>query len=109
MSTLKNKLYTLTLIALPLVFNNQSMYAQDFIVTGKANNAKLGAVVVTEANEVYYIDKLEFWNSDFIDKTVKVTGKLIIKKTKKTNLISGSVASPSIKLIKRPRIEVMHQ
>lgn len=90
-----------------LFINAPLVYSQNFIVTGKANNAKLGAVVVTESNEVYYIDKLEYWSSDFIEKTVRVTGKLVTKKIEKADSISGGITSPSMKVIKRYSVEVV--
>jgi hypothetical protein len=89
-----------------LVFNSNAMNSKDTIIMGKVNNAKYGAVVVTSNNDVYYIDKFKSWSSDYIDKPVMVKGKFVIKKLKKTNVISGGITSPTIKIIKKPKIEL---
>ena len=44
-------------------------------VTGKAGNAKLGAVVVCD-DGTYYIDRLDEWPADLDGKVVEVTGAL---------------------------------
>jgi hypothetical protein len=103
---LKIKLILLNLFVL-LIFNAKTMYGQDTTITGKANNAKNGAVVVTANDEVYYIDKLSSWNPEYIDKPVRITGKVEIKKIKKPKVISGGITAPSIKVIHKPKIEYL--
>jgi hypothetical protein len=90
-----------------LICNAKTMYSQDTTITGKANNAKYGAVVVTSNDDIYYIDKLNSWSPDSIDKVVRITGKAVIKKLKKTKVISGGITSPSIKIIRKPKIEYL--
>jgi hypothetical protein len=90
-----------------LICNAKTMYSQDTTITGKANNAKYGAVVVTSNDDIYYIDKLNSWSPDSIDKVVRITGKVVIKKLKKTKVISGGITSPSIKIIRKPKIEYL--
>jgi len=43
-------------------------------VTGKALNAKAGAVVVEADQTTYYVDGLEFWGNKVYGKKVKVSG-----------------------------------
>lgn len=90
-----------------LIFTVFSMQNQNISVVGIANNAKYGAVVVTSNSEVYYIHGLESWESTFIGKQVKVTGKLLIKKLKKTEEIEGRITSPDVKIIKKSNIELI--
>jgi hypothetical protein len=52
-------------------------------VTGKAKNAKWGAIIVTKKSDVFYINKLNAWDARFYDKKMEVTGVLrIINHTK---------------------------
>ena len=81
--------------------------AQDFEITGKAGNAKYGAVIISSDNDVYYIHKLDSWSHEFLDKQVKVTGKLVIKKLGTTSKYSGGITASSIKVIKRPKIKIV--
>lgn len=52
----------------------------DTTVIGKAENAKAGAIVTS--NNIYYLDKIDFWEDNMVGKTVKVTGKLMIEERK---------------------------
>jgi hypothetical protein len=49
------------------------------VVTGKALDAKGGAVVETDAGRVIYIGGLDAWPEDLFDKRVRVTGQLVRK------------------------------
>ena len=51
-------------------------------VIGKAENSKAEAVVVTDSGP-YFLDGVYGWDEKFEGKTVKVTGKLVIKTYKK--------------------------
>ena len=48
------------------------------VVIGTAKNAKLGAVVDSK-DGVFYVDGLDQWPDDMLDKTVQVTGKVARK------------------------------
>lgn len=100
------KLILLNLFVM-LICNAKIMYSQDTTIIGKANNAKYGAVVVTSNDDVYYVDKLNSWSPDSIDKPVRIKGKVVIKKLKKAKVNSGGITSPSIKVIKKPKIEFL--
>jgi hypothetical protein len=45
-------------------------------VTGTAQNAKAGAVVVTTDNSVYYIEGMDSWSEEVLNTQVKVSGEL---------------------------------
>ena len=52
-------------------------------IIGKADNSKGGAVVVSnQDNKVYFLDGFDSWNEKIYGKTIKVKGKLLIKKIK---------------------------
>lgn len=52
-------------------------------ITGKAVNAKLGAIVIANdvngEDVVYYLDKIENWSNNVYGKTVTVSGYLLIE------------------------------
>jgi len=100
------KLTSLTLFVI-LLFNVKTMYAQDSTITGRAGNAKYGAVVVTADDKLYYIDKLTAWEPAHVNKPVKVTGKIKIKKLKQPKVPSGGIMASSIKVIHKPKIEYL--
>jgi hypothetical protein len=50
---LKTKLILLNLFVM-LICNAKTMYSQDTTITGKANNAKYGAVVVTSNDDICF-------------------------------------------------------
>lgn len=46
-------------------------------LSGIAKNAKAGAVIISnDENNVYYIDNLDYWNDEVLNKSIIVTGKL---------------------------------
>jgi len=45
-------------------------------ITGTAENAKWGAIVVTKDSKTYYVNELDEWDDELYKKTVKVTGVL---------------------------------
>jgi hypothetical protein len=100
------KLTSLTLFVM-LIFNVKTMHAQDSTITGKTGNAKYGAVVVTTDDNVYYIDKLKAWEPAHINKDVRITGEIKVKKIKQPKVISGGITAPSIKVIHKPKIEYL--
>ena len=52
---------------------------KDTTVTGRALNAKAGAVVVDKNDSTYYVGGLESWGREAYGKMVKVTGRLVIE------------------------------
>jgi hypothetical protein len=48
-------------------------------VIGTAWNAKRSAIIVTDSNQVFYIDKLFSWDPKLYGKKVKVNGELFIE------------------------------
>jgi hypothetical protein len=62
------------------------------IVTGKAEDAKFSAVIVTKNEEVLYIEQLVQWDEKNINKRMEVTGVVkVINHTKKEWYIDGHV------------------
>lgn len=52
----------------------------DTTIIGKARNAKAGAILISNQNKyVYYIEGVHSWDENLYDKTVKVTGKIMIE------------------------------
>jgi hypothetical protein len=47
-------------------------------ITGTAKDAKMAAAILTDSNEVVYIDKLHSWSKENINKKMKVTGTVWI-------------------------------
>lgn len=60
--------------------NKKTTQDMKFTIQGKAENVKMGAIIITSKNEVYYIDGLTEWNGVLLDKTLEVSGMLEIKK-----------------------------
>lgn len=55
----------------------------DTTIIGKAQNAKAGAIVISDTDQkIYYLDKVDFWENSVVDKTIRVTGKLRIEERK---------------------------
>jgi hypothetical protein len=102
----KLKLILLNLFFM-LIFGAKAMNSQDTTIVGKAHNAKYGAVIVTSNNDVYYLDSLKSWSSEFIGKSVKVTGKISIKHLKRQKVISGGITSSQIIIIKKHKVELI--
>jgi hypothetical protein len=48
-------------------------------VTGRALNAKAGAVIHAQDGQIYYIDELTHWSDTIYSKTLEVTGVLHIQ------------------------------
>ncbi len=56
---------------------------KEITVIGKAENVKGGAIVISNSDQkMYHLDKIDFWPTNIIGKTVKVKGKLIIEEKK---------------------------
>lgn len=50
-------------------------------ITGQAQNAKAGAMVVSNTdNKMYYLDGIPSWDEQTIGQTVKVSGQLLIER-----------------------------
>jgi hypothetical protein len=78
-------------------------------IIGVAGDAKFGAVVVAaDSEEVYYIDKLDYWGDDFINQSIIVTGKIDTvtypidsMKISQTIRLQYIVRNPKYKLVKK--------
>lgn len=72
-----------------IVFLNPSGYQNSpnkkIQVTGKAYNAKAGAVVAGADKITYYLDGLESWDKKFYGKKVRVSGTLFLQSPVKHN------------------------
>lgn len=51
---------------------------EEITVKGKAWNAKRSAIIITDSNEVFYIDRLFSWDPKLYGKKVKVSGEVFI-------------------------------
>jgi hypothetical protein len=104
---MKKSLFVIIFSLTFLFGKSEVMIDNDTVLVGRARNAKLGAVIMSANNEVYYVDDLKSWDSIHLDKEVRVSGKLIIKKMKRTKKISTNITSPEIKVIKNAKVEVL--
>jgi hypothetical protein len=86
-------------------FSSDKLENQKIEVIGKAINAKLGAVVVSDDKGVFYLYGLASWDKEIYEKKVKVTGKLVVKEWEKIKEGEPIVATMegSQKIIKRPK------
>lgn len=68
------------------VLVNTAADTQDRIrITGIAVDAKAGALVLDDTGTPYYIDGLDHWEEQYLDKVVTVTGELKKVKIKDEN------------------------
>jgi hypothetical protein len=59
---------------------NASTPVKVITITGIAENAKAGAIVISKDDgNMYYIDGLAFWDKKIVGKRVKVSGKLLVE------------------------------
>ncbi len=56
----------------------QEMVNANTTLEGKATNAKAGAMVLV-GNDPVYVDGLDSWSKNFLDKQVSISGKLVVK------------------------------
>ena len=56
----------------------QEMVNKTVTLEGKATNAKAGAILLVD-NDPVYIEGLNSWSNNFIDKQISVFGKLVVK------------------------------
>ena len=56
-------------------------------ITGTAQNAKGGAIVITKDSSIYYIDGLPYWEDDVVNTSIKVSGELHTVEHKAEDLI----------------------
>ena len=62
------------------------MKHNEVIIIGVAHKGKGGAILLTEKNELYYMDEIDSWEENVVGKKVRVTGRLTIKTIKENNL-----------------------
>lgn len=51
----------------------------EITVIGKAKDAKAGAIIITDQDSVYYVGGLRRWQDKYLDKKIKVKGKLVVE------------------------------
>ena len=89
-----------------LSFNVQEIdnATKKITVSGKAQNAKDGAIVVMK-DETYFLDGVPRWPDQYYDKQVKVSGKLKIVTSEKpgADSITHAVWFGTRKYIKNPK------
>lgn len=78
---------------------------KQIVVTGKALNAKGGAIVIG-ANEIpYYLEGVDSWDRNVYGKKIKVSGTLVIIRRKPGNPLA--VVLREQRLIKKPKWELI--
>lgn len=70
---------------------------QQVTITGKAVDAKAGAVVTTDRDEVIYLRDLRSWPEEFLDKRVVVEGTLRRGRVYPEVKVVGGLTSQGIK------------
>jgi hypothetical protein len=61
-------------------------------IEGEAKNAKLGAIIHTKKDNVYYIENLNSWDEKHLNKIIIVKGKLVKYKYPKQSTEEGQYA-----------------
>lgn len=70
---------------MPLLLCCNDTSNKDIVIVGWAYNEKDGAWVLSKDDEKNYIlDGIDSWDEKIVDKEVKVWGRLLIEKVKKT-------------------------
>jgi len=69
--------YSIIIILISSNLFSQNMKKID--ITGIAENSKVGAIVITKNNEVYYLEGIQAWNANIIKKSIVVEGNLVIE------------------------------
>jgi hypothetical protein len=81
---------------------------QETTVSGKAYNAKAGAVLMIDENTPVYIEGMEEWDDDLIGKSVKLTGVFIDEQvypqanSEKDDISQGISGTPRILKLTKP-------
>lgn len=71
---MKNLLFLLLLLVSCKSYENQN---GSITVTGIAQDAKAGAILVTDDGAHYYIDGTDHWDKQLLGKRLTVTGELV--------------------------------
>ncbi len=67
---------------------NKNIKEKEVTIIGIAKNAKMGAVILTENQNVYYIDVINSWDDNIKGKELRVTGVIIVETFKAEDLKS---------------------
>ena len=62
------------------------MKDNEVTIIGIAHNGKGGSLLLTEANDVYYMDGIDFRDEIIFGKKIKVTGILVLETFKEEDL-----------------------
>jgi len=79
-------------------------------VIGIAKNAKMGAIVITAENKIYYLGGVESWGSEFLERKVRVTGRIVSKKIKQkddTVIRIQKITGSSITVIQKATFQLI--
>ncbi|MFP5470595.1 MAG: hypothetical protein ACLGGV_03290 [Bacteroidia bacterium] len=73
---------------------------------GIAKNAKMGGIIVSNENEIFYIEGVEFWKEKYLGKKIVVMGELVAIYNNKINNDSTEIIQNQVShtLIKNPKI-----
>ena len=63
-------------LALVAIVSCKTANLPQITVYGVAKDAKAGAIIITDDNEVYYIDGQDSWPEKYLNKKLKVSGWL---------------------------------
>jgi hypothetical protein len=96
------KEYSGHLVAFVLLITSCGTHRPAFETVGYAGNAKLGAVIYTDSDSVYYISGKERWNNDSIGMRLRVRGHLETKTT-------SDMYADSIKIAGISRQHIIHK
>jgi hypothetical protein len=81
-------IFRYTLFILLIGFNLFSQKMEKIAITGIAENAKAGAIVITEDNAVYYPEGILSWSDTILKKLVEVEGYLLIQYQSEETLVN---------------------
>ena len=94
-----------TVVLLSFGLNDKDIVTKKITVTGIAENAKAGAILITTNGPIYLLEGVDKWEDTYYGKKVKVTGRLRVKESKNRNSDSRIVATwgPGVRYyIKKP-------
>jgi len=99
--------FLLLIISCTTTKSNKMNENDKAIIEGIAQDAKAGAVILTENNEIYYIEGLDYWKSKYLNKKLVVTGNLVeTQSTEFNDSVFISQSRPSMKIIRDAKFRI---
>jgi len=96
--------------SLIIFLSNGDALVKEVTIIGEAQNAKYGAVVISEKTRiVYYLDGVEAWEPRLVGRLVSVTGKLKRKRfptPKKGEEVSAGITG-RIRILLNPKTNIV--